>query len=107
MKVHLGQVLPPQLPHLPPPIPQKGAAAHLLVQPQLWCGTACVFAGQVSQGVPSHGSEGGRVQLRANRAPGGLPVGELRQGVTATDVWGGGLGGGGVGTAQLGCCPSI
>lgn len=87
-----------------PPLPRLDG---LLVQPQLRGGTARVLARQVSEGVPSHGSEGGRVQLWANRAPGGLPMGELRQGVTAADVRGGGLGGGGVGTAQLGCCPSI
>ena len=47
------------------------------------------------------------MQFWANGAPGGLPVGELGQRVATADIRGGGLRGGGVGTAQLGRCPAV
>lgn len=80
---------------------------HLFIQRQLWGGTTGVFTGQVAQRVPCHRGEGGRVQFRANGAPRGLAVGELRQRVATADIRGGRLWGGGVGTAQLRGCPAI
>lgn len=47
------------------------------------------------------------MQFWADGAPRGLTMGELRQRVATTDIRRGGLGGGGVGTAQLRGCPAV